>query len=161
MNEETHNQARWRRTARLPAVLVALTLVGLVASACSSGPGTPSVAGLTGTTTTVLSGGGSLQSQGDQDMVNFARCMRSHGVQMSDPVHVPGHAGLSFTDLPLRASLPSPRTVPATTSSKPSKKRRVRVQRRWRRRTSKHSRTTPAVCAATTSTCSTRIHKAP
>ena len=29
-------------------------------------------------------------------MVDFTRCMRAHGVQMSDPVHVPGHAGLSL-----------------------------------------------------------------
>jgi hypothetical protein len=29
-------------------------------------------------------------------MVRFARCMRAHGVQMSDPFHRPGHAGLSI-----------------------------------------------------------------
>jgi len=34
-------------------------------------------------------------------MISFTRCMRSHGVQMSDPVHRPGHAGLSI-DLPER-----------------------------------------------------------
>jgi hypothetical protein len=32
-------------------------------------------------------------------MVDFTHCMRSHGAQMSDPVHQPGHAGLSI-DLP-------------------------------------------------------------
>jgi hypothetical protein len=37
-------------------------------------------------------------------MVDFSRCMRAHGVQMSDPVHVPGHSGLSFTDLPPQSS---------------------------------------------------------
>ena len=100
MDIDGHRQARWRCKTHLPCALVAVVIAGLVASACSSGPGTPSVAGLTGTTTTGQSGGGSSQSQGDQGMVNFARCMRSHGVQMSDPVHVPGHAGLSFTDLP-------------------------------------------------------------
>ena len=34
-------------------------------------------------------------------MISFARCMRGHGVQMSDPVHRPGHAGLSI-DMPER-----------------------------------------------------------
>jgi hypothetical protein len=29
-------------------------------------------------------------------MVSFTQCMRSHGVQLSDPVHRPGHAGLSI-----------------------------------------------------------------
>jgi hypothetical protein len=32
-------------------------------------------------------------------MVSFTRCMRAHGVQMSDPYHRPGHQGLSI-DLP-------------------------------------------------------------
>ena len=40
--------------------------------------------------------------QGDQNILSFTRCMRSHGVQMSDPVHRPGHAGLSI-DMPSRA----------------------------------------------------------
>ena len=46
------------------------------------------------------------QQQSDQDMISFTRCMRSHGVQMSDPVHRPGHAGLSM-DLPTRDSATS------------------------------------------------------
>jgi hypothetical protein len=29
-------------------------------------------------------------------MVHFAQCMRSHGVAMSDPSHLPGHTGLSI-----------------------------------------------------------------
>jgi hypothetical protein len=29
-------------------------------------------------------------------MVSFTRCMRAHGVQMSDPFHRPGHAGLTL-----------------------------------------------------------------
>jgi len=40
--------------------------------------------------------------QGDQNILSFTRCMRSHGVQMSDPVHHPGHAGLSI-DMPSRS----------------------------------------------------------
>jgi hypothetical protein len=35
-------------------------------------------------------------AQGDRDMVNFARCMRAHGVAMPDPVHEPGHTGLTL-----------------------------------------------------------------
>ena len=33
-------------------------------------------------------------------MVNFAHCMRAHGVQMPDPFHIAGHAGLSIYDPP-------------------------------------------------------------
>jgi hypothetical protein len=40
-------------------------------------------------------------------MVSFARCMRSHGVQMSDPFHRPGHSGLSI-DLPTRDATTQP-----------------------------------------------------
>jgi hypothetical protein len=29
-------------------------------------------------------------------MLNYARCMRAHGVNMPDPVHIPGHPGLSL-----------------------------------------------------------------
>ena len=84
--------------ARLPAVLLTVAIAELVASACSSGPGTPSVAGLPGQSTTTQSSDALLQ--GNQNMVDFTRCMRAHGVQTPDPVHVPGHAGLSFIDLP-------------------------------------------------------------
>jgi hypothetical protein len=34
--------------------------------------------------------------QSDLDMIHFARCMRSHGVAMADPVHLSGHSGLSI-----------------------------------------------------------------
>jgi hypothetical protein len=44
----------------------------------------------------------------DQGMVQFARCMRQNGVNMPDPVHRPGHDGLSI-DLPERG--------PATTDA--------------------------------------------
>ena len=39
-------------------------------------------------------------------MISFTRCMRSHGVQMSDPYHRPGHTGLTL-DLPTRDSATS------------------------------------------------------
>lgn len=35
----------------------------------------------------------------DLGMIEFARCMRAHGIAMADPFHRPGHAGLSI-DLP-------------------------------------------------------------
>jgi hypothetical protein len=81
-------------------VLLAVVGTGLLGSACSSGSPTRSVASLPGhaggpAQAAALSGDqGAAQS--DRDMVAFARCMRSHGVAMSDPAHVPGHQGLSI-----------------------------------------------------------------
>jgi hypothetical protein len=43
------------------------------------------------------------QAQGDQDFIDFTRCMRAHGVQMHDPVHLPGHTGLSL-EMPERTA---------------------------------------------------------
>src|SRR5258705_821032 len=86
-------------------VVTAAVLAGVavLAAGCSSaawGPGSAPVASLSGhaaaSPTQALT-----EQQGDQDMISFARCMRAHGVQMSDPVHHPGHAGLSI-DLPER-----------------------------------------------------------
>jgi len=36
------------------------------------------------------------QAQSDRDMLDFARCMRAHGVPVPDPIHRPGRAGLSI-----------------------------------------------------------------
>ncbi len=94
---------RGRRRRRVPGLRVALVVAaaGILGAACSSGSSTPQVASLPG-----HSGGASSQSsqsetqlsaQSDQDMVSFAHCMRQHGVQMSDPVHVAGHTGLSIS----------------------------------------------------------------
>jgi hypothetical protein len=44
----------------------------------------------------------------DQGMIQFARCMRAHGVDMPDPFHRPGHAGLSIS---------LPEQGPATTNA--------------------------------------------
>ena len=68
----------------------------LLATACSSSGAGPQVASLGG-----QHGSGAAQhplttAQGDRDMVNFARCMRAHGVAMPDPVHQPGHTGLTL-----------------------------------------------------------------
>jgi hypothetical protein len=101
-----------RRSARRPgrcglaAVLVA---AATLAAACSSGiaggsggPRAQPVASLSGRPGHAANSGGPITTaQGDRDMVSFARCMRAHGVQMSDPYHRPGHAGLSL-------NMPSP-----------------------------------------------------
>jgi hypothetical protein len=31
----------------------------------------------------------------DRGMIHFARCMRAHGINVPDPIHRPGHAGVS------------------------------------------------------------------
>ncbi len=86
-----------------------LVVVAVLAGGCSSAasPVTP-VASLSGHAAAAAGSSGQplTQQQSDQDMISFARCMRSHGVQMSDPVHRPGHAGLSI-DLPTRDSATS------------------------------------------------------
>src|SRR5579863_5902023 len=97
MNRDSNDQKSRSRKAVFLTALVAFALAGFVASACSS-ESTPTVASIPGQTTTTQATGSS--STGDQGMVDFARCMRAHGVQMSDPVHLPGHTGLSFSDLP-------------------------------------------------------------
>jgi hypothetical protein len=97
-----------------PAFALMLAAAAVLSAACSSGsggqagPGDSPVASLSGNT----SGAGRAsnqqltEAQSDQDMVDFARCMRAHGVQTSDPVHIPGHAGLSI-EMPPRDSATS------------------------------------------------------
>jgi hypothetical protein len=91
-----HHGRPW---GRLVAVAGA---AAVLAAGCSSGGhgGTP-VASLPGHGTAAAAAQPLSQQQSDQGMISFARCMRGHGVQMSDPVHRPGHAGLSI-DLPER-----------------------------------------------------------
>jgi hypothetical protein len=84
--------------------VAALAVLAVLAAGCSSaarGPGSAPVASLSGTGLATSAVQPLTQQQGDQNIVSFARCMRSHGVQVSDPVHRPGHAGLSI-DLPSR-----------------------------------------------------------
>jgi hypothetical protein len=59
----------------------ALFAAALLAAACSSSAAAPSR--LTA-------------AQSDQDMLHYARCMRAHGANVPDPVHLPGHTGLSL-----------------------------------------------------------------
>jgi hypothetical protein len=94
---------RHRYRLLVAAVLVA---AGVLVGGCSSASGGTPVASLSGHAAVTQSGQALSQPQSDQDMISFARCMRSHGVQMSDPVHRPGHAGLSI-DLPTRDSATS------------------------------------------------------
>jgi hypothetical protein len=35
-------------------------------------------------------------TRGDRGMIEFAHCVRAHGISMADPYHRPGHAGLSI-----------------------------------------------------------------
>jgi hypothetical protein len=91
------------RHRQRPGWVVAL-LVVVAAAGCSSaasGPGSAPVASLSGHATASAAQALTTQ-QGDQNILSFTRCMRSHGVQMSDPVHRPGHAGLTI-DMPSRA----------------------------------------------------------
>ena len=69
----------------------------LLATACSSSGAGPQVASLGGHSRGGGAAAGRLTTaQGDQDMLNYARCMRAHGVNQPDPVHIPGHTGLSL-----------------------------------------------------------------
>jgi hypothetical protein len=83
-------------------VVAVLAGLAVLAAGCTSarGPGSAPVASLSGHATASAAQALTTQ-QGDQNILSFTRCMRRHGVQMSDPVHRPGHAGLSI-DMPSR-----------------------------------------------------------
>jgi hypothetical protein len=110
-NERT---PRRRPPGRWPALALIVAAAAVLSAACSSGsgaqagPGNSPVASLSGhgNSSAAAASQTLTEAQSDQDMVNFARCMRAHGVQMSDPVHRPGHAGLSI-DMPTRDSATS------------------------------------------------------
>jgi hypothetical protein len=87
---------------RSTAFGMTMLCAGLIVGGCGGGSASPAVASLPG------HGGGESSSasrvtvaESDRDMVAFARCMRAHGVHMSDPFHIAGHDGLSM-DLPPR-----------------------------------------------------------
>ena len=93
-----------------PALAAALAATALLAVACSSPAPGPQVASLGR-----HHGGAAAQhpittAQSDQAILDYTRCMRAHGVPISDPVHRPGHMGLSIPDLPT----PGPVTNAAT-----------------------------------------------
>jgi hypothetical protein len=91
---------RWR--LGVIAGLSFLTALSVLAASCSPSSSSRTVASVPGGHGNhAASSGPPSVAQSDQDFVNFANCMRSHGVDMSDPVHIPGHQGLSI-DLPTR-----------------------------------------------------------
>src|SRR5450759_4516178 len=85
----------------MPAAILAFACTAVLAAACSSGSqsGAAPVASLQGQAASSKAAGPLTAAQSDQDMIHFARCMRSHGTAMSDPFHRPGHQGLSI-DMP-------------------------------------------------------------
>ena len=108
-----------RRSGALPhpgrawVTAAALAVTAVLAVACSSSASGPQVASLGGHHGGRAAGQQLTQAQSDRDMVNFARCMRAHGVAMPDPVHEPGHAGLT---LQFPSATPSPGMRAANTA---------------------------------------------
>ena len=102
LSKQRTRARRRRPPRRWPAMVLLVAAAAALSAACSSGsgvqagPGNSPVASLPGHASSAAAGQTLTEAQSDQDMVNFARCMRAHGVQMSDPVHIPGHAGLSI-----------------------------------------------------------------
>ncbi len=80
----------------------------LAASACGGSSSTATVASVPGSAQHGAQNSGPITAaRSDAMMVDFTRCMRSHGVQMSDPYHRPGHSGLSIS-LPSRTAATAP-----------------------------------------------------
>ena len=93
---------------RALAALVSSAVAGAALAGCGGGSTAPTVASLPGHANAGTHAATPLtQAQSDADMVNFTRCMRAHGVQMSDPFHRPGHAGLSV-EIPPRTAANEP-----------------------------------------------------
>jgi len=104
-------QGRSRHRGRpLPAVaaLVLIMAFGALAAACSSTPSGRTVASLPGTPSSASAGSASASSKGsyDQDIVDYTRCLRAHGVSEPDPVNEThnGRSGLSFVMPPADAA---------------------------------------------------------
>jgi hypothetical protein len=89
------------------AALAASAVLTVVIAGCSGSNGSAQVASLAGQSSGSHNSSQLTANQSDQDMVDFARCMRQHGVAMSDPFHRPGHVGLSI-ELPTRDSASEP-----------------------------------------------------
>jgi hypothetical protein len=62
-----------------PALVTVAAAAALATAGCGGSTSSPSTA-----------------SPGDQAFIDFTHCMRSHGVNVPDPVHRPGHTGLSL-----------------------------------------------------------------
>ncbi len=78
------NKCRLRRVWRASLPLVGLATIGLLAAACGSGSKVLGVPSAGGTTTTVApsgsSGSGASGETSQSQELQFAQCMRSHGV---------------------------------------------------------------------------------
>jgi hypothetical protein len=96
-----HGGRRW------PVLAAGLAVAAAAATGCAAGtgnqagPGSSPVASLPGHPGSSPAGQALTAAGSDQAMIGFTRCMRSHGAQMPDPFHRPGHAGLSI-DMPTR-----------------------------------------------------------
>ena len=87
---------RARRRGAVIGATAALFAAALLVTACSSSSSGPQVASLGGHRGGAAVSSRITKAQSDQDMLNYARCMRAHGVNQPDPVHIPGHTGLSL-----------------------------------------------------------------
>jgi hypothetical protein len=92
MRAHLHRRGRPLRAT----ALLAMSAIAIALAACSSAPVGPQVAHLPGHGGNAKGPGQLTTAQSDQDMINFARCMRAHGVQVADPYHRVGHSGLSI-----------------------------------------------------------------
>lgn len=72
MNDQQTTYARLRHTATGALALAAIAATLVIAACSASSPGSSSAAGRTDPN--------QAQAQAQQDILNFARCMRSHGV---------------------------------------------------------------------------------
>jgi hypothetical protein len=84
-----------RNTTGVVRGLLLFGVGGLVAAACSSRTSDASVASLPGHGATTHTASVLTSAESDRAMVDFTRCLRSHGVAEPDPFHRPGHSGLS------------------------------------------------------------------
>jgi hypothetical protein len=98
---------RARPRGAVIGVTATLLAAALTAAACSSSAAGPQVASLGGHHGATAGPPRLTTAQSDRDMLNYTRCMRAHGVNMPDPVHRPGHAGLSLV---FAGSTPAPNT---------------------------------------------------
>ena len=87
---------RARSRAVVIGATAALLAAALLVAACSSSAAGPQVASLGGHPSGDTGPQRLTSAQSDRDMLSYARCMRAHGVNMADPVHIPGHPGLSL-----------------------------------------------------------------
>jgi hypothetical protein len=93
-------QSRWRqRTQRVVGTVLIASALGVTAAACSSAPAGRGVASLPGTSSAdAASGSPPPAGSYDQGIVDYTRCLRSHGVNEPDPTNETrdGRTGLSF-----------------------------------------------------------------